>query len=323
MDSTTPGSTSSSDLYSGSESDDPAHGQRRELSEQQTSNKRRCSNTSSSIRSVGSTDGPSREGIDTMELMLERSSSEHESSDRKVDNPIGTHKRKRSHESDDRGLRNIQAQDGGEVSTTSVGGQTPRKSSNSQIDSVLPRSPVASVNRSLKDDASSTFHAAKLVGKSPSSSVLVSSLPPEIWQNVFCFVPPVFLGRLLRVNHAFKSLLIPSVPVKTSNQESKSGAAKFQSADAIWAASRKRFCPGLPRPLRGLHELEMWRLLRGSNCQKCGKQAILLTSSSAANPFQCGPGETGVRVVWPFRIRCCGACLRAHSEKVGRLHAMI
>ncbi|KAL8658117.1 MAG: hypothetical protein Q9226_001267 [Calogaya cf. arnoldii] len=40
-------------------------------------------------------------------------------------------------------------------------------------------------------------------------------------------------------------------------------------AESIWAASRKRFAPGLPRPLRNLKELDMWRLLRGQACQLC------------------------------------------------------
>ena len=44
-------------------------------------------------------------------------------------------------------------------------------------------------------------------GSPPKSSILYqsSSLTSELWQYIFCFVPPVFLGRLLRVNHAFNA----------------------------------------------------------------------------------------------------------------------
>ena len=145
--------------------------------------------------------------------------------------------------------------------------------------------------------------------------VCVSGLPLQIWQTIFCFVPPVFLGRLLRVNRAFNFLLTPSA---TRGSEAKLSYqfTRDLSPPSIWAASRKRFCPGLPRPLRGMEELEMWRLLRGSTCQLCGDSKTLLTSN-ASKPWSSGPGDRGVRVIWPFGIRCCGPCLRVHCEKVG------
>ena len=160
--------------------------------------------------------------------------------------------------------------------------------------------------RSRLDELSSCFHQ---------KGDLISGLPAQIWQTVFCFVPPVFLGRLLRVSHAFNSLLTPGA-THSSSPKNLSGSRRVISAASIWAASRKRFCPGLPRPLRGMEELDMWRLLRGSHCQICGERKTLLTHNSS-NPWNSGPGQQGVRVVWPFGIRCCGSCLRTHSEQVG------
>ncbi|KAL8952068.1 MAG: hypothetical protein Q9222_001979 [Ikaeria aurantiellina] len=113
-------------------------------------------------------------------------------------------------------------------------------------------------------------------------------LPPELWQHVFRFVPPVFLGRLLRVNHAFHSYLTSSGNGSRSMEQASGRAIQPLDAEAIWAASRRRFAPGLPKPLRGLTELDMWRLLRGQVCQICCKAKIsvdLLLSSSDCPSF--------------------------------------
>ena len=143
-----------------------------------------------------------------------------------------------------------------------------------------------------------------------------SIMPTEIWQHIFSYVPPVFLGRLLRVDRAFNAILTPITSPKTNDKPKTTGALKALSPDSIWMASRKRFCPGLPRPLRGFTELEMWRLLRGNDCQICGERKSLLTTFDSTNPWQCGPGSDGVCVIWPFGIRCCGTCMKTCSEKV-------
>ena len=138
-----------------------------------------------------------------------------------------------------------------------------------------------------------------------------------LWQKIFCFVPPVFLGRLLRVDHAFHDILkssrsyIAQAPLQSFN------ALHDQKSESIWIASRKRFAPGLPRPLFGQSELEMWKLIRGNRCQVCGERKSLLTTSMVSSPWRAGPGLVGVRVVWPFGIRCCGPCLLGSSEQVG------
>ncbi|KAL8690691.1 MAG: hypothetical protein Q9218_003918 [Villophora microphyllina] len=134
-------------------------------------------------------------------------------------------------------------------------------------------------------------HIAAKVG--PVDAVARSAtLPPELWHHIFRYVPPVFLGRLLRVNHAFHSYLADS---RTENKPVvgsalRRGTLQPLDAEAIWAASRKRFAPGLPKPLHGFKELDMWRLLRGRICQLCGRtkdtgQEIELLLSSDCPSF--------------------------------------
>ncbi len=147
----------------------------------------------------------------------------------------------------------------------------------------------------------------------PSQSLI---LPAELWQHIFCFVPPVFLGRLLRVNRAFHAYLTPR---KANEQDPKPSLPRIVQPlypEAIWAASRRRFCPGLPKPIRGIHALDMWRLLRGRDCQVCGETKESNLTLNPENPWESGPGECGIRVIWPFALRCCGRCIPKISEKV-------
>lgn len=159
------------------------------------------------------------------------------------------------------------------------------------------------------------------VAHGPTARVQCSSrlpdLPIAIWQRIFCFVPPVFLGRLLRVNRAFNTCLTAGDANQQYPKPSHPGGSRTLHPDTIWAASRKRFCPGLPKPIRGLLELEMWRLLRGHHCQVCGEAKDPSSVISSESPWELGPGETGVRVVWPWGVRLCGQCVLGHSEKVG------
>ncbi|KAL8760868.1 MAG: hypothetical protein Q9184_002956 [Pyrenodesmia sp. 2 TL-2023] len=162
----------------------------------------------------------------------------------------------------------------------------------------------------------------KANGHSPAESrpadtqLRADSLPPEIWHHVFRFVPPVFLGRLLRVNRAFHSYLTSSPEGSKLAEGSDRRGVQPLDPETIWAASRKRFAAGLPKPLRGLKELDMWRLLRGQACQLCGIKRELKATSGANSPWEAGPGDQNVRVIWPFGVRSCGPCLEKSSEKV-------
>ena len=143
-----------------------------------------------------------------------------------------------------------------------------------------------------------------------------SDLPDEIWQHIFSFVPPVFLGRLLSVNRVFHACLTKATTKRSDESPTSHKAVKAVSANSVWASSRKRFAPGLPKPLHGLDELDMWRLLRGRLCQICGEVKNQNYATSADSPLESGPGDKGVRILWPFGIRTCGSCLQERSEKV-------
>ena len=145
---------------------------------------------------------------------------------------------------------------------------------------------------------------------------VLPSLSESLWQHVFGYVPPVFLGRLLRISRSFNAYLSTAKgsqmePFSPSGQEAEPSAA-----EKVWIASRKRFCPGLPKPLHGLHELDMWRLLRGTRCQICDRYKRHVYTSDLDNSWEKGPECDGQRFVWPFGIRCCSPCLRKSCEKV-------
>jgi hypothetical protein len=141
-----------------------------------------------------------------------------------------------------------------------------------------------------------------------------SSLPGEIWQRVFAFVPPASLGRLLRVNRVFKALLTPEDALSFQGQETH-GSLKFQSPNSVWTASRRLYCPSIPRPLASFTEHRMWKLVRNPNCQFCGKTGPVSPELSTS-PWEAGPGDQHVRIIWSFGVRSCGKCLMERTEKV-------
>ena len=141
-------------------------------------------------------------------------------------------------------------------------------------------------------------------------SPLLHGLTPAIWQKAFNLLPPVFLGRLLRVSRGFSSLLTPRpLSVADTNPEVSS------PAQSIWLASRQKYAAGVPKALPSQNELDMWRLIRGSSCQICNQQKPLLTMSSTVDQWHASTDD-GIRVVWPFGVRCCGACLHSRIEQV-------
>lgn len=152
------------------------------------------------------------------------------------------------------------------------------------------------------------------VGTGADSPCISSALPAALWQHVLCHVPPVALGRMLSVNHAFNTYLTPGgiedpMPLPYSTVQPL-------KAETIWAISRRRFCPGLPRPIHGLNELAMWKLLMGNGCQICEQIKLVTPVANLQDPWESGPGDTGIRIVWPFGLRCCGRCLQENTQKV-------
>ena len=313
---------SSSDLYSVSESDDP-----HPLSLPRGKQRSVPTHESHSVpHDAGAgTDIPLAPTSEDMDMSSAMDSSDPEtivSKDSKCAEATcnGTHKRKREQDLDD-GLPSsnqmplVLAKDrANSIGNVRLGNEVPRPTvhgSSHPGENARGRND----NRSL-GYLSGLRNGAFVPQGSQTKKVRAPIMPTEIWQHIFSYVPPVFLGRLLRVDRAFNALLTPIPSLEVNSKLNTVGVLKFLSADSIWVASRKRFCPGLPRPLRGLSELEMWRLLRGNNCQLCGERKSLLTTFDSTNPWQGGPGLDSVCVIWHFGVRCCGTCMKNCSEKV-------
>ena len=140
-------------------------------------------------------------------------------------------------------------------------------------------------------------------------------LPASVWQYIFTFVPPVFLGRLLRVNRAFNRYLTGFLSENELEQNFHGGIQPMHP-EAIWKASRRYFCPGVPRPLQGMSELSMWKLLRGSGCQFCSKSELEGPNITDATPLKSDSRPGRVRFFWSFGIRSCVSCMKTNSRAV-------
>jgi hypothetical protein len=160
--------------------------------------------------------------------------------------------------------------------------------------------------QSTQPSAPTTHHAIR--------SSAVRRTPPEIWQAIFCYLDPTTLKSVSQVNHPFRTYVLEA-------QEGPPTAAHsiypVKSAESIWANSRRQHYPHMPRPLSGWDEWEMWNLVTGQKCQFCGEGQRI--PSDGQNIWEAGPGENGVRVIWPFGIRTCGKCLQEKVEKVSLL----
>lgn len=141
-----------------------------------------------------------------------------------------------------------------------------------------------------------------------------SLLPGEIWHHVFTFCPPRVLGRLLQVNKSFNIYLDPSASGSAVHPLPQS-ALKLLSPDTIWTTVRRHFpLPGMPAPLSGKSELQMWRIACGSLCQFCFKKADA-RSSVLTDKWHPGPGEHGVAHTFSLGLRSCGTCLEQRLAK--------
>lgn len=144
-----------------------------------------------------------------------------------------------------------------------------------------------------------------------------SRMPAEIWNRIFTFCPPRTLGKLLFVNRLFNAYLDPSSVVQCKRPEPLSvGFLSVLKPNSIWQASRRRFWPGMPIPLKDKSELYMWQLCCSTSCQHCGFKPIEPQQNDASDPWQSGPGKDGVALIWAFATRSCGACLLSKSTKV-------
>ena len=139
-------------------------------------------------------------------------------------------------------------------------------------------------------------------------------LPTELWQRIFLFMPPTALGRCLSVCKTF-NIYLTRTKAAPGSKKSKDTTESIRPVDSneLWSHARKIWVPNMPKVLAGYTELQTIQLVGGYSCQSCGKVPAPLTAPSA---FEAGPGNHGVRVIWPFGIRTCGQCLEKNTVKV-------
>ena len=139
-------------------------------------------------------------------------------------------------------------------------------------------------------------------------------LPPEILQHIFSYVDPHSLARLMVVCQAFSILIDPSKTLPPS--QTARTHLRLRNQNELWTLSRRLFCPGAPRPMHSMNELQSWQLVLGHRCQFCGKRPVLKGVSLPSSVWSQGPGSGGIRSIWPFQIRSCGSCLLVRLVKV-------
>jgi len=131
-----------------------------------------------------------------------------------------------------------------------------------------------------------------------------ATLPPELWQHVFSFCSLADLGRLTQVNRSFLALLADVRDASTS--KSGPGRLSLLKSESLWASARNALPTKPPKPLPGFTERHMCQLAWSQRCQFCNK---LNEFSPGERIWQKGPGNAGVRPIWPFAITACGPCL--------------
>jgi len=138
-----------------------------------------------------------------------------------------------------------------------------------------------------------------------------ATLPPELWQHVFSFCSLADLGRLTQVNRSFLTLLADVRDASTS--KSGPGRLSLLKSESLWASARNALPTKPPKPLPGFTERHMCQLAWSQRCQFCNK---LNEFSPGERIWQKGPGNAGVRPIWPFAITACGPCLLERCQTV-------
>lgn len=160
-------------------------------------------------------------------------------------------------------------------------------------------------------------------GHSPSSThdppTSLERLPPGVLQRIFSFLPPYSLQCLLHVSSLCRALLVPACTLPFQPDGSKD--LPLVPQDTLWKSARMRYFPGMPKPMAGHSEYESFMLILNRSCQFCAK--LPPVPQSHRDPYNAGPGLTGVRIIWPFRIRSCSACLETRIKEVGCLKSLL
>lgn len=146
----------------------------------------------------------------------------------------------------------------------------------------------------------------------PEKTFGIGHLPPGLLQHVFSYVDSFSLASIAAVNRLFRSLLDERHAEGCGTCENDRNS--LRSPDAIWSQSRRRYLTTMPKPVSQLSERSQFLLAFGLKCNFCGKQPS--PGSLAPDSWHAGPGEHGVRIIWPFKTRSCKDCLITRLQKV-------
>ncbi|KAI1819094.1 hypothetical protein F4861DRAFT_544265 [Xylaria intraflava] len=174
-----------------------------------------------------------------------------------------------------------------------------------QLDSKKRKSPMPSLSMPAKKIR--VGEGATRFSRSSGSH----QLPAEIWQHIFTFLPPKMLGRLLSVDRCFNYLLDPFPKISYDARPSiVTGSLSALRPEVIWQFSRRRFWPTMPTPLRDHTELRMWQLACQIRCPSCD-----VTSGHRDIGSPSEKKYAIARVIWPFALTACDACLAKMTIK--------
>lgn len=145
--------------------------------------------------------------------------------------------------------------------------------------------------------------------------VTFEHLSDAVLQHIFSYVDPVALARLSRTTRRIAILLGSTGHLPNVGQKQHDDLYALRSPDSVWATSRRRYLPAMPKPLKDLPERVQFALTFGKKCQFCTK-TLPPSASEHTNQWKSGPGDSSTRAIWPFRMRGCGACILQRTRKV-------
>jgi hypothetical protein len=141
----------------------------------------------------------------------------------------------------------------------------------------------------------------------------ISRFSSALWQRIFSHLPPPALGRLMSVNKSIRSCLDGTIPPNISQQGE---SVKTVDVESLWAQWRIIHMPNMPKPLEGLTERDMWKLIRGFRCEMCKKLDEAPRQTNSHDLWHGGPQMSTTRAIWPFGARYCAECCFRSCEKV-------
>lgn len=191
-------------------------------------------------------------------------------------------------------------------------------STQAQNNAPLQQQDTSSAKRILEDANDGDYSDKRAKTESPaasSSNALSASsrFSAAVWQRIFSYLPPPSLGRLMLVSKDLRSCLDGTIPPNLGQDKE---FLKTVDAETIWAQWRTSNAQNMPKPLQGLSERDMWKLIRGFRCEMCEKLDEQPRQPTSPDLWHGGPQMSTTRAIWPFGARYCAECCFRSCERV-------